>query len=60
MSQKYTVARITREGERFEILVKPDPAFEYRLGKRHSVSEVLEQKQYLQTQIRGSEHQKKS
>ena len=41
MSQKHTVARITREGERFEILVKPDPAFEYRLGKRHSVSEVL-------------------
>jgi len=41
MSQKYTVARITREGEHFEILVKPDQAFEFRLGKRQAVSEVL-------------------
>jgi len=41
MSQHYTVARITREGERFEILVKPQPAFEYRLGKVKSVSDVL-------------------
>jgi len=41
MSQKYTVARITREGEHFEILVKPNQAFEFRLGKRKSISEVL-------------------
>jgi len=33
MSQKYTVARITREGERFEILVKPDPALNIDLEK---------------------------
>jgi len=41
MSQHYTVARITRDGEHFEILVKPQPAFEYRLEKLKSVSDVL-------------------
>ncbi|UCE15961.1 MAG: ribosome assembly factor SBDS [Candidatus Bathyarchaeota archaeon] len=41
MSERYTVARLTREGERFEILVKPQPAFSYRLGKIESVSQVL-------------------
>jgi len=41
MSQRYTVARITYEGEHFEILVKPEPALSFRLGKLTSVSEVL-------------------
>jgi len=41
MSQRYTVARIAHEGEHFEILVKPEPALSYRLGKITSVSEVL-------------------
>jgi len=41
MSQRYTVARLTHEGEPFEILVKPDPALAYRLGKVTSLSEVL-------------------
>ena len=41
MSERYTVARLTREGEHFEILVKPQPAFSYKLGKIESVSEVL-------------------
>ncbi|MGQ9461349.1 MAG: ribosome assembly factor SBDS [Candidatus Bathyarchaeaceae archaeon] len=41
MSERYTVARITHDGERFEILVKPQPAFSYRLGKITSISEVL-------------------
>ena len=41
MSERYTVARLTREGEHFEILVKPQPAFSYKLGKIKSVSEVL-------------------
>jgi len=41
MSQRYTVARITHEGEHFEVLVKPEPALSYRLGKITSVSEVL-------------------
>ncbi|KPV64300.1 MAG: hypothetical protein AOA66_0260 [Candidatus Bathyarchaeota archaeon BA2] len=41
MSERYTVARITHDGEHFEILVKPQPAFSYRLGKTMSISEVL-------------------
>ncbi len=41
MSQRYTIARITREGEHFEILVKPEPALSYRTGKINSVSKVL-------------------
>ena len=41
MSQQYTIARITKEGEHFEILVKPEPAFSYRTGKTDSVSRVL-------------------
>ena len=41
MSERYTTARITHEGEHFEVLVKPDPALSYRLGKITSISEVL-------------------
>jgi ribosome maturation protein SDO1 len=41
MSERYTVARITRDGEHFEILVKPEPALNYTMGKTASISEVL-------------------
>ena len=41
MSERYTVARITHNGEHFEILTKPQHALSYRLGKITSVSEVL-------------------
>jgi len=41
MTDKVTVVRYTFEGEKFEILVKPDPALEYKLGKRKDVSSVL-------------------
>ena len=36
MSERYTVARMTHDGEHFEILVKPQLAFSYRLGKTSS------------------------
>ena len=36
-----TVVRYSFEGEKFEILVKPDPALEYKLGKRKDVSSIL-------------------
>jgi ribosome maturation protein SDO1 len=39
--QRYTIVRLTHEGEHFEILVKPDPALSYRLGKTTALSEVL-------------------
>ena len=41
MSEKFTTARITRTGEKFEILVKPDPALEYKMGKPLGVSQIL-------------------
>lgn len=36
-----TVIRHSVAGEKFEIIVKPDPALEYKLGKRKDVSTVL-------------------
>lgn len=41
MSERYTVARITRDGEHFEILVKPHHALNYTMGKTTSISEIL-------------------
>ncbi|MCJ7614445.1 ribosome assembly factor SBDS [Candidatus Bathyarchaeota archaeon] len=41
MSERYTIARITYDGDHFEILTKPEPALSYRLGKITSVSQVL-------------------
>lgn len=38
---KVTVVRLSVEGEKFEIIVKPDPALEFKLGKRKEVSGVL-------------------
>jgi ribosome maturation protein SDO1 len=36
-----TVVRFSYEGEKFEIMVKPDPALEYKLGKKKDLSAVL-------------------
>lgn len=36
-----TVVRYSFEGEKFEILVKPDPALEYKLGRKKDISSVL-------------------
>ncbi len=41
MVDKVTVIRYSYEGEKFEILVKPDPALEYKLGKRKDISSIL-------------------
>ncbi|HVX03435.1 MAG TPA: ribosome assembly factor SBDS [Nitrososphaera sp.] len=38
---KFTIVRLAIEGDKFELLVKPDPALEYKLGKRADVSSVL-------------------
>jgi ribosome maturation protein SDO1 len=38
---KHTVVRLNLDGNKFEILVKPDPALEYKLGKRTDLSSVL-------------------
>jgi ribosome maturation protein SDO1 len=41
MSEKFTIARLTRENEHFEILVKPNKALDYRNGKIPGITEVL-------------------
>jgi len=41
MSDKYTTARITKSGEKFEILVKPEPALDYKMGKLAPLSQIL-------------------
>jgi ribosome maturation protein SDO1 len=41
MSEKYTVARISRGNEHFEVLVKPDKALDYRMGRLSAITEVL-------------------
>ncbi|MEJ5327876.1 MAG: ribosome assembly factor SBDS [Candidatus Bathyarchaeia archaeon] len=41
MSERYTVARLTKDKEHFEILVKPEKALDYRTGKISRITEVL-------------------
>ena len=41
MSERFTVARLTKEDEHFEILVKPQKALEYHNGKISAITEVL-------------------
>ena len=41
MSDKYTVARMTKDNEHFEVLVKPQKALDYRMGKIAAITEVL-------------------
>ena len=36
-----TVVRFSYEGEKFEILVKPDPALDYKMGKKKDISSIL-------------------
>jgi ribosome maturation protein SDO1 len=41
MSEKFTIARYTKENEHFEVLVKPQKALYYRNGKIAGITEVL-------------------
>jgi len=41
LSQKYTSVRLTIGKERFEILVKPDPALKFKRGEKMEVSPIL-------------------
>jgi ribosome maturation protein SDO1 len=41
MTDKFTVARLILDGDKFELLVKPDPALEYKMGKRSDISGAL-------------------
>ncbi|MDI6905765.1 MAG: ribosome assembly factor SBDS [Candidatus Bathyarchaeia archaeon] len=41
MGEKYTIARFTKDNEHFEVLVKPEKALDYRVGKTSAITEVL-------------------
>lgn len=41
MGDKYTIARFTKDNEHFEVLVKPEKALDYRMGKMSAITEVL-------------------
>jgi ribosome maturation protein SDO1 len=41
MSDRFTTARISKSGEKFEILVKPEPALDYKMGKQLTISQLL-------------------
>ncbi len=41
MTEKYTTARLSVEGERFEILVKPEEALSFKMGKQVVVTQLL-------------------
>ena len=36
-----TIVKYSYEGEKFEIMVKPDPALDYKLGKKKDISAIL-------------------
>ena len=54
MSDKLTVVKYTFEGEKFEILVKPDPALDYKLGKIKDISSVLVSEEIYQNSGKGT------
>lgn len=41
MGENHTTARLTKSGERFEILVRPDQAFDYKRGKPADINQIL-------------------
>jgi ribosome maturation protein SDO1 len=51
---KVTVVKLTIGNDRFEILVKPDPALEYKLGKRTDLSSVLVSDEIYSDENKGS------
>jgi ribosome maturation protein SDO1 len=41
MADKFTIVRYSTGNDKFEILVKPDPALEYKLGKKMDISNIM-------------------
>ena len=54
MSDKLTVVKYAFEGEKFEILVKPDPALDYKLGKIKDISAILVSDEIYQNSSKGT------
>ena len=51
---KFTIVRLNLDNNKFEILVKPDPALEYKLGKRADLSNVLISEEIYSDANKGS------
>jgi ribosome maturation protein SDO1 len=41
LSSKFSIVRLTTGGEHFEILVHPDPALEFKFGRKIDISQVV-------------------
>ena len=52
---KYSTVRLSVDGDKFEILVKPDPALEYKTGKRTDFSSILISEEIYSDANKGSE-----
>jgi len=54
MADKYTIVKYVFEGDKFEILVKPDPALNYKLGKIKDISSILVSDEIYQNSSSGT------
>ena len=54
MPDKFTVVKYAFEGEKFEILVKPDPALDYKLGKIKDISSILVSDEVYENSRKGT------
>lgn len=54
MSEKCTTARIEIDGEKFEIIVKPDLAFDNKMGKQFPISNILMIEEIYSDSSKGS------
>ena len=54
---KVTVVKYSFDNEKFEILVKPDPAFDYKLGKISEISKILVSDEIYTDSGKGNVHQ---
>lgn len=53
MSSRYTTVRLVVEGEHFEILVNPDPALDFKLGKQIDPAQVIAVDQVFSDSSKG-------
>ena len=54
MPDKFTVVKYAFEGEKFEILVKPDPALDYKLRKIKDISSILVSDEVYENSSKGT------
>jgi len=59
MTNEYTIARLKVRGQKFEIIVDPDKALEYKLGRRKEFKDVLLCDEVFSDAKKGLRHAKK-